>query len=143
MKRRNPLLAGLLNMLIPGSSHIYVGDDRRRFILSFIGGTLMIVLAFMVGNNIQKMRVYTLPQGVCMGSLVLLAFGYLFYNGMKKANRRNGEIDSAAHYQSLRTETSSDDRATTLADLERQRDEGLISIARYEAKKAEIESNEE
>jgi hypothetical protein len=30
-----------------------------------------------------------------------------------------------------------------LADLERQRDEGLISIARYKAKKAEIESQEE
>jgi hypothetical protein len=143
MKRRNPLLAGLLNTLIPGSSHIYVGSDRRRFILSFIGGTLMIVLAFMVGNNIQKMRVYTLPQGVCLGNLVLLAFGFLFNNGMKKANRRNGEIDSAAHYRSLRTDTSSNDPMIELADLERQRDEGLISIARYKAKKAEIESQEE
>lgn len=140
MKRRNPLVAGLLNMLIPGSSHIYVGSDRRKFILSFIGGTLMIVLAFMVGSNIQKMRVYTLPQGVCLGILVLLVFGYLFNTGMKKANRRNSEIDSAAHYQSLRTDISSDDPAIELANIEKQRDEGLISIERYEAKKAEIES---
>jgi len=142
MNRRNPLLAGLLNMLIPGSSHIYVGNDRRKFILSFIGGALMIFLAFMVGNNIQKMSVYTLPQGVCMGILILLVLGYLFNNGMKKASRRNGEIDSAAYYQSMRTDTSSDDRVTALADLQKQRDEGLISIERYEAKKAEIESKE-
>ena len=143
MKRRDPLLAGLLNMLIPGSSHIYVGNDRRKFILSFIGGALMIFLAFMVGNNIQKMRVYTLPQGVCVGILVLLVFGYLFNNGMKKASRRNSEIDSAAHYQSMRIDASSDDRDIELANIQKQRDEGLISIERYKAKKAEIESKEE
>jgi hypothetical protein len=143
VERRNPLLAGFLNMVIPGSSHIYVGNDRRKFIPSFIGGTLMIFLAFMVGDNIQRMRVYTLPQGVCMGILVLLVFGYLFNNGMKKASRRNSEIDSAAHYQSLRTDTSSDDLAIELANIQKQRDEGLISIERYEAKKAEIESKEE
>lgn len=143
MKRRNPMLAGFLNMVIPGSVHIYVGNDRRKFILSFIGGTLMIFLAFMAGNNIQSMRVYTLPQGVCLGILILLVFGYLFNNGMKKASRLNSEIDSAAHYQSLRTDTSSDDPVIELADLQRQRDEGLISIERYEAKKAEIESKKE
>jgi len=143
MKRRNPLLAGLLNMLMPGSSHIYVGNDRRKFIQSFIGGALMIFLAFMVGNTIQRMDLYTLPQGVCMGILFLLVFGFLFNTGMKKANRRNSEIDSAAHYQSLRTDTSSDDLVIEMANIQKQRDEGLISIERYEAKKAEIESKKE
>jgi len=140
MKRRNPLLAGLLNMLIPGSSYIYVGNERRRFILYFFGGILLIFLAFMVGSTIQRMDLYTLPQGLCMGILFLLVFGYLFNTGMKKASHRNGEIDSAAHYKSLRTDTSSNDRATALADLQRQRDEGLISIEQQERKKTEIET---
>jgi len=144
MKRRNPLLAGLLNMLIPGSSHIYVGSDRRRFILSFIGGALMIFLAFMVGNNIQKMALYTLPQGLCMGILFLLVFGYLFNNGMKKANRRNSEIDSAAYYQSLRTDLSEDeDPITKLANIQRQREEGLISKEQEEIKEARLKSKKE
>ena len=144
MKRRNPLVAGLLNMLIPGSSHIYVGSDRRRFILSFIGGALMIFLAFMVGNNVQKMRVYTLPQGVCMGVLVLLVFGFLFNNGMKMANRRNSEIDSSAHYQSLRTDLSEgEDPITKLANIQRQREEGLISKEQEEIREARLKSKKE
>ena len=112
----------------------------RRFVLNFIGGALLIFLAFMVSNNIQRMAIYTLPQGVCMGILFLLVFGFLFNTGMKKASRRNSEIDSATHYQSMRTDTSSDDQATALADLQKQRDDGLISTEQQERKKKEIES---
>ncbi len=140
MKRRNPLLAGFLNMLIPGSSHLYVSNNWLKFILFFIGGIFMIFIAVLLGNNIQNIREYTLPQGLCTGTLLLGIFAFLFYSGMKEASARSGEIDSAAHYQSLRPNISKDDPITRLAKLQRQRDEGLISSEEQEVKKAEIQS---
>jgi hypothetical protein len=32
MDKKNPLLAGLFNMLVPGSGYWYVDQDRERFI---------------------------------------------------------------------------------------------------------------
>ncbi len=143
MKRRNPLLAGLFNMLLPGSSHLYVDNDRRKFILFFIGSCILIAFATVMGNNIQNTRSYTLPQGVCTGTLLLIIFAALFYNGMQAANARNGQSDSAARYQARRTTVSQDNQSTKLEKLQKQRDEGLISIEQYDAKKAEIESKKE
>lgn len=140
MKRRNPLLAGFLNMLIPGSSQLYVSNSWLKFILFFIGNIFMIYVAILVGNNIQEIKEYTLPQGLCTGTLLLGIFVFLFYSGMKKASIRNSDTDSAAHYQSLRTSNvSKDDPVARLAKLQRQRDEGLISSEQQESKKAEIE----
>jgi hypothetical protein len=141
MKRRNPLLAGLFNVLIPGSSHLYVTNNWPRFILFFVVNSLIIVLAILMGNNIQMVKQYTLPQGVCTGSLLLIVFGVLFYQGMQLASARNDQTDSAAHYQSIRPQTTSkDDPIARLAKLQRQRDEGLISTEQLEAKEAEIKS---
>jgi hypothetical protein len=141
MKRRNPLLAGLFNVLIPGSSHLYVTNNWPRFILFFVVNSFVILTAVLVGNNIQMIQQYTLPQGVCTGSLLLIVLGYMFYTGMQMANARNNQTDSAAHYQSLRPKNApKDDPISRLAQLQRQRDEGLISSEQQEAKKAEIES---
>jgi hypothetical protein len=140
MKRRNPLLAGFLNMLIPGSSHLYVSNNWLKFILFFIGNIFMIFVAILLGNNIQEIKEYTLPQGLCTGILLLGIFAFLFYSGMKKASILNSETDSAAHYQSLRPNISKDDPVARLAKLQRQRDEGLISSEQQETQKAEIES---
>ena len=141
MKRRNPLLAGFLNMLIPGSSHLYVSNNWLKFILFFIGNVFVIFIAVLLGNNIQNIREYTLPQGLCTGTLLLGIFAFLFYSGMKNASVRNSETDSAAHYQSLRPNNiSKDDPVARMAKLQRQRDEGLISSEEQEVKKAEIES---
>lgn len=141
MKRRNPLLAGLLNMLIPGSSHLYVTNNWRRFVLFFVVNILIIFTAVLMGNNIQQIAEYTLPQGVCTGSLLLIVLGILFYKGMQLALARNSETDSAAHYQSTRPQVASgEDPITRMANLQRQRDEGLISEEQEESKKAEIES---
>lgn len=140
MKRRNPLLAGLLNMLIPGSSHLYVSNHWPKFILFFVVNVFVIFVAVLLGNNIQEIKEYTLPQGLCTGTLLLGIFAFLFYSGMKKASIRNSDTDSAAHYQSLRTSNvSKDDPVARLAKLQRQRDEGLISSEQQESKKAEIE----
>jgi len=143
MKRRNPLMAGLLNMLIPGSSHLYISGDWGKFILFFFVYGLALVVAILVGNNIQNIRQYTLPQGVCTGVLVLGVLGFLFYSGMKEASNRDKDMDSAAHYRSLRTDTSKDGKVEQLANLQRLRDDGLISNEEQEAKKSEIESKGE
>lgn len=140
MKRRNPLLAGLFNTLIPGSSQLYVTNNWTRFILLFIVYSVLIFGAVLFGNNIQRVPQYTLPQGACTGTLLLIIFALLFYSGMKMANERNSQTDSAARYQSLRPSTSGEDPITRLANLQRQRDEGLISDEQQRAKKAEIES---
>ncbi len=140
MKGTDALLAGFLNMLIPGSSNLYVYGDWRKFILSFIGYGFMIFVTILIGNNIQYLRVYTLPQGLCTGGLLLAIFAFLFYTGMKKASVRNSEIDSAAHYQSMRNDTPGDDPVAKLAKLQRSRDQGLISDEQQETKKTEIES---
>ncbi|HEX5944344.1 MAG TPA: hypothetical protein VFY66_18825 [Anaerolineales bacterium] len=140
MKRRNPILAGVFNVLIPGSSQLYVRNNWLRFILFFVVYSLVIFSATLLGNNIQNVREYTLPQGLCTGTLLLGILGFLFYSGMKMASERNSETDSAAHYESMRTHVSKDDPIARLAKLQRQRDEGLISSEQQEAKRAAIES---
>jgi hypothetical protein len=140
MKRRNPILAGFFNALIPGSSQLYVRNNWPRFILFLVVYSLVIFGAILVGNNIQNVREYTLPQGLCTSTLLLGIFAFLFYSGMKMASERNSETDSAAHYESMRTHVSKDDPVARLAKLQRQRDEGLISSEQQEAKSAEIES---
>ncbi|HSL46730.1 MAG TPA: DUF6677 family protein [Anaerolineales bacterium] len=140
MKRRNPLLAGLFNMLVPGSSHMYVGNNVRKFILFFVVNSIVIFGAVLMGNNIQMVQQYTLPQGLCTSTLLLAVFAFLFYSGMKMASERNSQTDSAAHYQSLRPNISKDDPVARLAKIQRQRDEGLISSEQQEAKKVEIAS---
>ena len=140
MKRRNPLLAGLFNVLIPGSGQLYVKNNWLRFGLFFVVYSLVIFVAALLGNNIQNIPEYTLPQGVCTGTLLLGVFAFLFYSGMKMASDRNSDTDSAAHYDSMRTQVSKDDPVARLAKLQRQRDEGLISSEQQEVKKAEIES---
>jgi len=140
MKRRNPVLAGLFNVLIPGSGQLYVKNNWLRFSLFFVAYSLVIFIAILLGNNIQNIPEYTMPQGLCTGTLLLGVFAFLFYSGMKMASDRNSDTDSAAHYESMRTHVSKDDPVARLAKLQRQRDEGLISSEQQEVKKAEIES---
>ena len=140
MKRRNPVLAGLFNALIPGSGQLYVRNNWLRFGLFFVLYSLVIFVAALLGNNIQNIPEYTMPQGLCTGTLLLGVFAFLFYSGMKMASDRNSDTDSAAHYDSMRARVAGDDPVARLAKLQRQRDEGLISSEQQEVKKAEIES---
>lgn len=141
MKRRNPLLAGLFNMLVPGSSHLYVDNDWKKFILYFIGSGIIIAVSILMGNNIQGIREYTLPQGVCTGSLLLIVFCTLFYTGMRAASNRNVQTDSSAYYKSKRS-ASQDNMATRMEKLLKKRDEGLISKEQFNTEKGEIETKE-
>jgi len=47
-----------------------VENDRSRFFKTFIGGVLLITVMVFLGNAIQNIRGYLLPQGLCMGSLL-------------------------------------------------------------------------
>ena len=140
MKRRNPVLAGLFNVLIPGSGQLYVKNNWLRFGLFFVVYSVVIFVAALLGNYIQNIPEYTMPQGLCTGTLLLGVFAFLFYSGMKMASDRNSDTDSAAHYDSMRARVAGDDPVARLAKLQRQRDEGLISSEQQEVKKAEIES---
>ena len=84
-KTKNPLLAGLINVLIPGSSQLYVNNDRAKFIRAFVVGAIALTVAVLLGSLIQNTRGYSLPQGVCMGSLVTAVAAVLFISGRKVA----------------------------------------------------------
>ncbi len=104
-KNKNPLLAGLINVLIPGSSQLYVSNDRARFFRSFLMGAGTFIIAVILGNLIQNTRGYSLPQGVCMGSALTLVAVILFISGVRVAGEHNSETNNAAYYNSLRHES--------------------------------------
>ena len=139
MKRRNPWLTGLLNVLIPGSSYIYVSNDWGRFLPIFFGSIVLLYVGFLLGNAITDIRGVTLPQGLCPGALVLAIVALLFISGMRTAQARNREADDAAYYQSKRTPVNRD-KVTRMKNLQKARDEGLISSEQYDTQKEEIGS---
>lgn len=142
MNRRNPLLAGLFNALVPGSSHLYVNNDWKKFLLFLIGSGIVMSIAIVLGNNIQNLREYTLAQGLCTGSLLFIIYAILFYNGMTLASAANSQSDSASYYKSRRS-ASQDDMSTRMEKLLKKRNEGLISKEQYNSEKTEIEKKEQ
>jgi hypothetical protein len=125
MEKKNPLLAGLFNMLIPGSGYLYINNDRGRFIRVLI-----------VGIAIQHTQGYPLPQGLCMGILLLIVLVPLFRNGQNAANQYNFVIDNATMYNA-RQQGSSE---AQLARNQTMRDKGLISQQEYDSRKDNISS---
>lgn len=136
-KRKNPIVSGLLNTFVPGAGYLFVDDDRWRFIKTFIGGVLLITVVFVLGNAIQNVRGYPLPQGFCPGILLMLVFVPLFLAGRKTANLHNNMIDNTAHYNVLRTTPQGSNEAR-LGKLREMRDEGLISEQEYDKKKKDL-----
>ena len=98
MEKKNPMLAGLLNMFVPGSVYWYVDQDLSRFIKTLLGGVVLLFAMVQLGNAIQGIRNYSLPQGVCMGILILLVLAPLFLVGQRTASQHNQRIESTALY---------------------------------------------
>ena len=138
-EKKNPLLAGLFNMLVPGSGYLYVENDRNRFIKTLVGGVALIVVAVTLGNAIQNTRGFSLPQGLCTGILLLILFVPLFLIGQKTANSHNKMLDNTAHYD-LHRPASQGSNEAKLDKLQKMRDEGLVSEKVYQKKKDEISS---
>jgi uncharacterized membrane protein len=138
MEKKNPLIAGLLNMLVPGSSYWYVDSDRGRFIKTLIVGIIAITVMLLLGNTIQHGSKYPLPQGVCPGILVLIVLVPSFLNGQKTANRHNMVMDSATQYNARQHGSNE----AQIAKNQNMRDKGLISEQEYESRKDDISSKE-
>lgn len=134
--KKNPLLTGLLNMLIPGSGYLYVDNDRGRFIKTLIGGIAAIAVIVLLGNAIQHSKGYALPQGLCPGILLLIVLVPLFLSGQKTANQHNMVIDNATVYNAR--QQGSDD--AQLAKNQSLRDKGMISEQEYDSRKTGISS---
>lgn len=136
MEKKNPLIAGLLNMLVPGSGYLYVENNLGRFIKTLIVGITAIVVMFLLGNAMQHSLHYPLPQGLCPGVLLLIVLVPLFLNGQRTANRHNMVINSATQYNA-RQQGSDEDQIARNQNL---RDKGLISKQEYESRKDNLAS---
>lgn len=136
---KNPLLAGLLNMLVPGSIHIYIRREWRKFILTFIAMVFVLAIAVWVGVSLQGSRSFSLPQGVCPGALALLVLIPLFLNGLNAAKEHNKILDDEVLYHS-REPVSQDEDNEQLEKIQKMRDEGLISEQQYDTRKSQVGS---
>lgn len=137
MEKKNPIVSGALNMLIPGAGYLYVDNDRNRFIKTLAGGLLLITAMVFLSSAIQNVRGYSLPQGLCTGSLLLIVLVPLFLTGQKTAHLHNNMIDNTAHYNVRRTTAQGSDDAK-LGKIQKMRDEGLISEQEYQKKKKDL-----
>ena len=136
MENKNPLIAGLLNMVVPGLGYLYVNNETRRFVKTLIGGIAAIVVLVLIGNVIQNSTSISLPQGVCPGALLLVVIVPLFLNGQKLASQHNKKTVNAARYDATQRGTSE----ARLARNQEMRDKRMISEEEYESRKAGITS---
>jgi hypothetical protein len=135
----NPIVAGLLNMLVPGSIHIYFRKGWQRFLLTFVGMEIVLAVVIWVGISLQGSRSFNLPQGLCPGALALIVLVPLFMNGFNSATEHN-KILSDKDLYATRKPVNSDDEDEQLKKIRKMRNEGLISEQQYKVKKNKIES---
>ena len=135
MEKKNPLLAGFFNMLVPGSAYWYVDRDRGRFIKTLIIGVAAIAAVIALGTMLQNTTGFPLPQGLCMGTLLLIVLVPLFLGGQRAATHHNFTMDSAAMY----TARQHGNNAAQLAKNQNLRDKGYISAQEFESRKDSIE----
>ena len=136
MDKKNPLLAGLLNMLVPGLSYWYVDRDRERFLKTLVIGIVAIAAMIVLGTIFQNTTGFPLPKGVCVGVLILIVLVPLFLNGHRTAIRHNFVIDNASQYTARQT---GNDEAQ-LSRNQNLRDGGYISEQEYDSRKDSITS---
>ena len=136
MAKKNPLLAGLLNMLMPGSGYWYVDQDGGRFIKTLLVGIAAIAALIVLGSIFQNTTGFPLPQGLCIGILLLIVLVPLFRNGQKAAFHHNFVLDNAAMYTTRQHGTGE----AQLARNQSLRDKGYISEQEYDSRKDSITS---
>lgn len=136
MEKKNPLLAGLINVLVPGLGYWYVNQDRGRFIKTLIVGIAAIAALIVLGTIIQNTTGFPLPQGVCIGILLLIVLVPLFLNGQKAALHHNFVQDNADLYTARQQGTDE----AQLARNQDLRDKSLISEQEYDSRKDGITS---
>ncbi|MBN1305244.1 MAG: hypothetical protein JXA13_12480 [Anaerolineales bacterium] len=135
--KKYPFIAGLINMLLPGSIHIYIQKKWGRFLIIFIGLEIVLALLIGLGVSLQRTPSFNLPQGLCPGALTLIVLVPLFINGMNKTREYNKELKKEGFYQS-QMPISQDNSEEQLQKIQKLRDTGLISAQQYENKKRNL-----
>jgi len=136
---KNPLLAGLFNMLVPGSANIYIKKQWRKFILTFTGMVIVLAIVIWVGVSLQGTRSFNLHQGLCPGVLALFVLVPLFLNGLNMAREYNKVLEYKV-LQDSRKPVSQDNNDEQLKKIQKMRNEGLISEQQYDTRKSKIAS---
>jgi hypothetical protein len=91
MNKKNPLTAGLLNLLIPALGYFYV-DGLLSFIPNFIGATLLlIILVYAAGWGGIAERL-GIPQGTLITVVLLFYALIVFTMGIGRAQRHNKNL---------------------------------------------------
>lgn len=134
MEKKNPLLAGLFNMLVPGSAYWYVNQERGRFLKTLIIGVAAIAAMIVIGNIFQNTTGFPLPQGLCVGMLLLIVLVPLFLKGQRAAVHHNFVMDNATLYSARQ---HGNDEAQ-FARNQHLRDKGYISKQEYDSRKDSI-----
>lgn len=136
-EKKNPIIIGVMNMLIPGAGHFYLNNDRNRFVKTLTGSVLLITAMVFLSNAIQNIRGYSLPQGLCLGSLLLAILVPLVLSGQKSAHLHNNMVENTAQYNARRATLQGRDDGK-LGKIQKMRDEGLISEQEYQRKKKDL-----
>jgi len=113
-----------------------VDQDRGRFIKTLLIGIAAAATLIVLGIFIQNTTGFPLPQGVCVGILLLFVLVPLFRKGQQAAIHHNFVQDSAGIYNARQ-------RGNDEAQLERNQDlrnKGLISEQEYDSRKDGITS---
>ncbi|MBP6177991.1 MAG: hypothetical protein KA473_12295 [Anaerolineales bacterium] len=86
---KNPFVAGLINVFVPGVSHLYVSKDWYRFITALVTNLFVLMVTVSTGVIAQETPKAALPQGVCMGILVGFFVVAMFSSGFSLARKNN------------------------------------------------------
>lgn len=126
-------------MLIPGGSYFYVNHDRNRFVKTLAGSALLITVMVFLSNavQIQNIRGYSLPQGICLGSLLLVILVPLFLSGQKAVHLHNNMLESTAHYN-VRRAAVQGSKDVKLGKIQKMHDDGLISEQEYQKRRKDL-----
>jgi predicted PurR-regulated permease PerM len=138
MEKKNPLIAGLLNTLIPGSANYYVGRKLKEFLTTLAVSLILIFLAVTLANAIENIRNYSIAAGICPTGLLLVILVPLFLRGMKLARTHNAGIDSTAIFNRSRKPMNGTDQSR-LDQIQMMRATGLISEQEYGQKKDKVD----
>ncbi len=113
--------------------------DGGRFIKTLIIGIAAFAVMIVIGTILQNTTGFPLPQGVCIGALLLIVLVPLFLGGQKAAHQHNFIIDNASQYSAR--QRGSDE--SQLAKNQELRDKGYISEQEYDSRKDSITTRKE
>jgi hypothetical protein len=133
-KKKNPLIAGLLNILIPGLGHLYLGH-WPGCILWFFGYAVIGGIVFFIASFVERSFGDHL-QGLPTIILILLFVLMLFNDAFTFAKRQNKKA-ALAMPETKKSEEQEDTQAK-LKKFQEMFNAGLITKEDYERKKADI-----